>query len=76
MRPHPIDRAIALETSFDFSQFPAVIRDGCPGGSQQRSEVRLRQQVALDLQDQPRELGAIGTGHALTLPAPVGRALS
>jgi hypothetical protein len=74
-RPRPVDRASALETSFDGSQFPAVTRDGCSRVGQQRSQVRLGQQVALDLQDQPRELGAIGNGHALTLPAPVGRAL-
>ena len=75
-RPHPVDRASALEASFDCSQFPAVTCDGCSGVGQQRSQMRLGQQFALDLQDQPPEVGAIGNGHALTLPAPVGRALS
>ena len=75
-RPHPVDRASALETSFDCSQFPAVTCDGCSRVGQQRSQVRLGQQFALDLQDQPPEVGAIGNRHALTLPAPVGRALS
>jgi len=72
VRPHP---ATALQASFDFLQIPAVIGDGVTRGGQQRSQVRLGQQVAFDLQDQPRELGAIGNGHTPTLPASVARAL-
>ena len=75
VRPNPVNRARALETSLDGSQVPAVIRDACAGGGQQRAQLRLRQQVALDLQDQPRKLGAIGHGHTPTLTVPVAPAL-
>ena len=49
----------ARSTSFEVSQFPPVTGDGCAGGGQEHSELRLSQQGTLNLQDQPREPGAI-----------------
>ena len=40
-----------------------MIRDGLIGGGQQRSQLGLGQQVALDLQEQPLELSAIYVAH-------------
>jgi len=51
----------ARSTSFEVSQFPPVTGDGCAGGGQKHSELRLSQQGTLNLQDQPREPGAIST---------------
>jgi hypothetical protein len=61
--------------SFDGSQFLPATGDRCTGGVQQRSQVRLSQQVTLDLQDQALELGSICSGHRPTLPVLVHGAL-
>ena len=67
MRP-PLDALSALDPSFDASQPVPVISDGCIGGGQQQSQLCLSQQVALDLPDQPLELGAICNGHGINIP--------
>ena len=58
------DRSLnALDASLDAARFFPVTTHGRPSSRQQRSQVRLRGQVALDLQNQPLEFGAIGSGH-------------
>jgi hypothetical protein len=52
-------RRSARNTSFEISQFLPATGDGCVGGGQEHSELRSNQQVTLNLQGQPRELGAI-----------------
>jgi hypothetical protein len=42
-------------TSFEVSQVPPVTGDGGVGGNEERSNLRLSQQIALNLQDQPRQ---------------------
>ena len=58
----------ALETGFERSEFLPVASNGGSGDGQQRSHVRLSQQVTLDLQDEPPTLGAEMRIHALRLP--------
>ena len=58
----------SAQTGFDGSQIPPVTGDGDAGCGQQRSQARLSQQVALDLQNQPLELGAIWSDHGPKLP--------
>jgi hypothetical protein len=65
-------RRVALDASFDGSQFLSAIDDGGIGGGQKGSQSRLSQQVALDLQDQPLELGGICHSHEPKLPLLVG----
>ena len=51
LRLHPVVMSSALDTSVDGSQFLPVISDGLVRSCQQRPQLRLRQQVTLDLQD-------------------------
>jgi hypothetical protein len=49
----------ARDTSLEVSQVLSMTGDGCIGDGQECSELRLSDQITLDLQGQPRELGAI-----------------
>jgi hypothetical protein len=63
----PLDASRALDASFDASQFLPVSGDGLIGRGQQRSQLGLSQQVALNLQDEPLELCVICLGHGQKL---------
>ena len=62
-----LDASGALDACFDASEFLPVTGDGLIGGRQQRPQLGLGQQVALDLQDQPLELCVICLGHGQKL---------
>ena len=62
-----LDALSALETGFDASQFLPVASGRLIGGGQPRSQLCLSQQVTLDLQDEPLELGAIGLRHGVNV---------
>jgi hypothetical protein len=53
----------ALDSSLDESEFLSVIGDGFVGNGQQGSQLRLRHQITLGLQDKPLEFGELGSGH-------------
>ena len=59
-RPVPLD---VFDVRFGGSQFAPVTGDGRIGLGQEGSQVDLRDQVTLDLQDQSLEFAALCHGH-------------
>jgi len=53
----------ALDTSLGGSHLLAIISDGLLGDGQQRSQLRLRYQVALGSQNKPPEFIELGISH-------------
>ena len=52
-----------VETSLDGSQFLLICSEGCIESGHQGSQMGLSKQIAFDLENQPLELGPIGSRH-------------
>jgi len=57
------DSASLLDTSLDGLQLPLIFSEGFVERGQEGSQVGLGKQIAFDLENQPLELGPIGSRH-------------